>query len=91
MASVAWANEVFVVDLDLDAGEDDEGRVLVTEVGDAFGRDALMVVGERQAVEPLCEALGDRRLSVRHAAAWALCNIGDARALRRRGEGAYLG
>ncbi|MHC4562680.1 MAG: sigma-70 family RNA polymerase sigma factor [Planctomycetota bacterium] len=34
------------------------------------------------AVEPLCEALGDERLSVRHAAAWALCRIGDARAMR---------
>ena len=34
------------------------------------------------AVESLCEALGDPRLGVRHAAAWALCTIGDARALR---------
>jgi len=33
------------------------------------------------AVEPLCEALVDPRLPVRHAAAWALCTIGDARAL----------
>ncbi|MHC4984879.1 MAG: sigma-70 family RNA polymerase sigma factor [Planctomycetota bacterium] len=34
------------------------------------------------AVEPLCEALGDPRVSVRHAAAWALADIGDARAFR---------
>jgi RNA polymerase sigma-70 factor (ECF subfamily) len=34
------------------------------------------------AVDPLCEALGDPRTVVRQAAARALCQIGDARALR---------
>jgi len=34
------------------------------------------------AVDPLCEALGDSRIPVRRAAARALCEIGDERALR---------
>ncbi len=34
------------------------------------------------AVDPLCEALGDPRVTVRRAAALALCRIGDARALK---------
>jgi len=34
------------------------------------------------AVDPLCEALGDPRISVQRAAARALCQIGDPRALR---------
>ena len=34
------------------------------------------------AVDLLCKALGDSRMAVRRAAAWALCAIGDARALR---------
>jgi len=34
------------------------------------------------AVDPLCEALGDPRVTVRRAAARALCKIGDARALK---------
>ncbi|MHC4716489.1 MAG: sigma-70 family RNA polymerase sigma factor [Planctomycetota bacterium] len=34
------------------------------------------------AVDPLCEALGDRRVTVRRVAARALCRIGDPRALR---------
>ena len=34
------------------------------------------------AVDPLCEALGDRRVTVRRVAARALCSIGDPRALR---------
>ena len=34
------------------------------------------------AVDPLCEALGDPQVTVRRAAARALCKIGDARALK---------
>jgi RNA polymerase sigma-70 factor (ECF subfamily) len=43
--------------------------------------DRLAEIG-RPAVDPLCEALGDKRMPVRRAAAAALCRIGDARALR---------
>ena len=45
----------------------------------AIGRLADLGVA---AVEPLCEALGDPRGPVRRAAAYALCKIGDERALK---------
>lgn len=41
----------------------------------------LAQIGEA-AVDPLCEALGDSRQVVRRTAAFALCKIGDPRALR---------
>ena len=40
----------------------------------------LAEIGE-QAVDPLCEALGDPRIPVRRVAASVLCTIGDAKAL----------
>jgi len=60
-------------------------RLLDAATANAEEREAsirrLAEIGE-PAVNPLCEALGDPRDPVRRAAAYALCAIGDARALR---------